>query len=67
MLGALATLVLAVGIYPRPLTDAIDASSTTLLGQIAESKQPSGDEGAPARSAIVQNRGPKTGASQAPT
>ena len=67
MLGALAALVLAVGIYPRPLTDAIDASSTTLLGQIAESKQPSEDEGGPARSAIVQNRSPKIGGSQAPT
>ena len=67
MLGALAALVLAVGIYPRPLTDAIDASSTTLLGQIAESKQPSDGEGAPARSAIVQNRGPKIGGSPAPT
>ena len=43
MLGALAVLVLAIGVYPKPLTDAIDASAANLLKQADESKQPHTD------------------------
>jgi NADH-quinone oxidoreductase subunit M len=43
MLGGLAVLVLAIGVYPKPLTDAIDASAANLLKQADESKQPHTD------------------------
>jgi NADH-quinone oxidoreductase subunit M len=43
MLGALAVLVLAIGVYPKPLTDSIDASAANLLKQADESKQPHTD------------------------
>lgn len=39
-LGALAALVLVVGVFPRPLTDAIGPSADNLLKQASESKQP---------------------------
>jgi len=40
MLGAMAALVLFIGVYPRPITDAIGASSANLLTQAQRSKQP---------------------------
>jgi NADH-quinone oxidoreductase subunit M len=52
-LGALAALVLVVGIYPRPLTDAIDASAETLLKQVEESKQPMAEDAVPPQSAAA--------------
>jgi NADH-quinone oxidoreductase subunit M len=58
MLGALAVLVLVVGIYPKPLTDAIGAASTRLLVYAGENKQPVDGDGVPARNAIVQDRSP---------
>jgi NADH-quinone oxidoreductase subunit M len=58
MLGALAVLVLVVGIYPKPLTDAIGAASTRLLVYAGENKQPVDGDGVPARNAIVQNKSP---------
>jgi NADH-quinone oxidoreductase subunit M len=66
MLGALAVLVLAVGIFPRPLTDAIDGSTTTLLRQADASKQPHDEEVPPAPSVTVQSPGPKAAARHAP-
>jgi len=40
MLGAMAALVLFMGVYPRPFTDAINASAANLLTQAQRSKQP---------------------------
>jgi NADH-quinone oxidoreductase subunit M len=37
-LGLLAAAVLAMGIYPRPLTDAMHASVSQLLQQVSHSK-----------------------------
>ena len=38
MLGLLALAVLAMGIYPKPFTDVMDASVTELLRHVAQSK-----------------------------
>jgi NADH-quinone oxidoreductase subunit M len=46
LLGAMALLVLAIGINPKPFTDAIDPSVGTLLAQSERSTHPS--DGAPA-------------------
>ena len=40
MLGALAVAVLAMGIYPKPLTDAMHASVAGLMRHVAQSKIP---------------------------
>jgi len=40
LLGAMAVLVLAIGIYPKPFTDAINPSSTSLLAQTNRTPQP---------------------------
>ena len=40
LLGAMAVLVLAIGIYPKPFTDAINPSSTSLLAQTNRTAQP---------------------------
>jgi NADH-quinone oxidoreductase subunit M len=67
MLGALAVLVLVVGIYPRPLTEAIEAASSTLLVYADTNKQPVDGDTAPARNAIVQDRSPAPHSMHAPT
>ncbi len=41
-MGLLAAAVLAMGIYPRPLTDAMHASVSQLLQQVSHSKVPPG-------------------------
>ena len=41
-LGLLAAAVLAMGVYPRPLTDAMHASVSQLLQQVGHSKLPAG-------------------------
>jgi NADH-quinone oxidoreductase subunit M len=41
-LGLLAAAVLAMGVYPRPLTDAMHASVGQLLQQVSHSKLPPG-------------------------
>ena len=41
LLGAMALLVLAIGINPKPFTDAIDPSVGTLLAQSERSAHPS--------------------------
>jgi NADH-quinone oxidoreductase subunit M len=43
LLGAMALLVLAIGINPKPFTDAIDPSVGTLLAQSERSAHPSDD------------------------
>jgi NADH-quinone oxidoreductase subunit M len=40
MLGLLALAVLFMGVYPKPLTDVMDASVTHLLNHVAQSKLP---------------------------
>jgi NADH-quinone oxidoreductase subunit M len=40
LLGAMAVLVLGIGIYPKPFTDAINPSSTSLLAQTNRTPQP---------------------------
>ena len=40
LLGAMAVLVLAIGIYPKPFTDAINPTSTNLLAQTNRPVQP---------------------------
>ena len=40
LLGAMAVLVLAIGIYPKPFTDAINPSSASLLAQTNRTAQP---------------------------
>jgi NADH-quinone oxidoreductase subunit M len=40
LLGAMAVLVLAIGVYPKPFTDAISPTSQTLLTQTNRSAQP---------------------------
>jgi NADH-quinone oxidoreductase subunit M len=40
LLGAMAVLVLAIGIYPKPFTDAINPTSTSLLAQTNRPAQP---------------------------
>jgi NADH-quinone oxidoreductase subunit M len=40
LLGAMAVMVLGIGIYPKPFTDAISATSQTLLAQADRSAQP---------------------------
>ncbi|CAB3794208.1 NADH-quinone oxidoreductase subunit M [Paraburkholderia caffeinitolerans] len=45
--ASLAVLVLAVGLYPKPMTDAIELSAANLVNQAGRSKQPA-DDGAPA-------------------
>jgi NADH-quinone oxidoreductase subunit M len=47
LLGAMAVLVLAIGLYPKPFTDAIDPSVGTLLAQAERSAHPA-DDAAPA-------------------
>jgi NADH-quinone oxidoreductase subunit M len=41
LLGVMALLVLAIGIHPKPFTDAIDPSVGTLLAQSERSEHPS--------------------------
>jgi NADH-quinone oxidoreductase subunit M len=40
LLGAMAVLVLGIGIYPKPFTNAINPSSTSLLAQTNRTPQP---------------------------
>lgn len=40
LLGALAVLVLAMGVYPKPLTDVMHVSVVDLLAHVAQSKLP---------------------------
>lgn len=40
ILGVLAVLVLAMGVYPRPLTEVIHSSVSNLLAHVAQSKLP---------------------------
>lgn len=47
-LGAMAALVLFMGVYPRPVTDAIDPSALNLLAQAQHSKEPADDDTPPA-------------------
>ncbi len=47
--ASLAALVLLMGLYPKPFTDAIELSAANLVTQAGRSKQPS-DDGAPAES-----------------
>jgi NADH-quinone oxidoreductase subunit M len=42
ILSTLAVMVLALGIYPQPLTDMTNATVTQLLSQLAQSKLPAG-------------------------
>jgi NADH-quinone oxidoreductase subunit M len=42
ILATLAIMVLALGIYPQPLTDMTNATVTQLLSQLAQSKLPAG-------------------------
>jgi NADH-quinone oxidoreductase subunit M len=42
ILAILATLVLALGVYPQPLTDMTNATVTQLLSHLAQSKLPAG-------------------------
>ncbi|NOU24909.1 MAG: NADH-quinone oxidoreductase subunit M [Methylotenera sp.] len=42
ILALLALLVLALGVYPQPLTDMTNATVTQLLSQLAQSKLPAG-------------------------
>ena len=44
---SLAALVLGMGLYPKPFTDAIELSAANLVTQAGRSKQPT-DEGGPA-------------------
>jgi NADH-quinone oxidoreductase subunit M len=61
LLGAMAVLVLAIGVYPKPFTDAISPSSATLLAQTNRSVQPveaasiESGERLQARAAVVVN------------
>lgn len=43
ILASLAALVLAVGIYPKPMTDAIELSAANLVTQAGRTKQPAED------------------------
>jgi len=43
-MGLLAVAVLAMGVYPRPLTEAMHASVGQLLQQVAHSKLPPGPQ-----------------------
>jgi NADH-quinone oxidoreductase subunit M len=52
LLGALAVLVLAIGVYPKPFTDAINPSSATLLAQTNRSLQPQQVESASAENGV---------------
>jgi len=45
MLACLAVLVLFMGIYPKPFTDAMHESVTSLLSHVAQSKLPSAQAG----------------------
>jgi NADH-quinone oxidoreductase subunit M len=40
LLGVLAVLVLAMGLYPKPFTDVMHASVVDLLAHVAQSKLP---------------------------
>jgi NADH-quinone oxidoreductase subunit M len=40
LLGVLAVLVLAMGLYPRPFTDIMHVSVVDLLAHVAQSKLP---------------------------
>ena len=42
ILAILAILVLALGVYPQPLTDMTNATVTQLLSHLAQSKLPAG-------------------------
>jgi NADH-quinone oxidoreductase subunit M len=42
IMAILAILVLALGIYPQPLTDMTNATVTQLLSHLAQSKLPAG-------------------------
>jgi NADH-quinone oxidoreductase subunit M len=46
MFASLAVLVLLMGLYPKPFTDAIELSAANLVTQAGRSKQPA-DDGAP--------------------
>ncbi|WP_310633421.1 NADH-quinone oxidoreductase subunit M [Paraburkholderia sp.] len=51
--ASLAALVLAVGIYPKPMTDAIELSAANLVAQAGRTKQPT-DEAANASTDAVR-------------
>jgi NADH-quinone oxidoreductase subunit M len=55
-LGALAVLVLAVGVFPKPLTDAIEPAAGKLLKQTLESKQPPDNDAAPQTAGVSTGR-----------
>ncbi len=40
MLALLAIAVIAMGVYPKPFTDVMDASVSSLLSHVAQSKLP---------------------------
>lgn len=52
-LGALAILVLAVGVFPKPLTDVIEPAADNLLKQVSESKQPADEQVLPVARAVA--------------
>jgi NADH-quinone oxidoreductase subunit M len=52
-LGALAILVLAVGVFPKPLTDVIESAADNLLKQVSESKQPADEQVLPVARAVA--------------
>ncbi|PRG70347.1 NADH-quinone oxidoreductase subunit M [Burkholderia multivorans] len=53
MFASLALIVLAVGIDPKPFTDAIDPTVGRLLADASRSKLPAGDDTAPAQPAYM--------------
>ncbi len=69
MLGSLAVFVLAIGIYPRPLTNAIEGTSGSLIKAALASKQPLDDDGSVSArsSAVAQDHVVKAPEVHAPT
>lgn len=53
MFASLALIVLMVGLYPKPFTDAIDPTVARLIDEVDHSKMPAGDGPAPAPSSYV--------------
>ncbi|RQR62194.1 NADH-quinone oxidoreductase subunit M [Burkholderia sp. Bp9126] len=53
MFASLALIVLMVGLYPKPFTDAIDPTVARLIDEADHSKMPAGDGPAPAQSSYV--------------
>ncbi|WGS40688.1 NADH-quinone oxidoreductase subunit M [Burkholderia sp. JSH-S8] len=53
MFASLALIVLMVGLYPKPFTDAIDPTVARLIDEADHSKMPAGDGPAPAPSSYV--------------